>query len=168
MLSVLLFLAEAWEWLTIKELEPPFSRLVRCLAFAEHGVSHPLFSGYDLLFLAEAWVCVLFMRRSTRTNVNPGLINPWLINRKVSPLVGMQTTFGGNTPLILGRVLLGSWVNIIIACFWGKPENPNGTGKRRRFFVLQSWDRKRSRKGGLAWFLSRVVVDHSGFLQPLL
>ena len=37
-------------------------------------------------------------------NVNPGLINLWLINRGVSPLVGIQTTFGGNTPLIMGGV----------------------------------------------------------------
>ena len=39
-----------------------------------------------------------------RDNVNPGLINPWLINRGCPLLVGIQTTFGGNTPLIMGRV----------------------------------------------------------------
>ena len=41
-------------------------------------------------------------------NVNPGLINPWLINRACNRgcplLVGIQTTFGGNTPPIMGRV----------------------------------------------------------------
>ena len=40
--------------------------------------------------------------------VNPGLINPWLINRGVSPVSG---TFGGNTPLLMGRVY-ESWVHI--------------------------------------------------------
>ena len=44
-------------------------------------------------------------------NVNPGLINPWLFNRGLSPF-RIQTTFGGNTPL-MGRALLRSWVNII-------------------------------------------------------
>ena len=39
-------------------------------------------------------------------NVNPGLINPWLINRGCPLSVGIQTTFGGNTPLLVGRVLL--------------------------------------------------------------
>ena len=35
-------------------------------------------------------------------NVNPGLINPWLKKLGGCPLlVGIQTTFGGNTPLIL-------------------------------------------------------------------
>ena len=32
-------------------------------------------------------------------NVNPGLINPWLINRGVYPFSGwIQTTFGVGTP----------------------------------------------------------------------
>ena len=35
---------------------------------------------------------------------NPGLINPWWITRALSLLVGIQTTFGGNGPLTMGRV----------------------------------------------------------------
>ena len=48
----------------------------------------------------QAWVA-----RHHLHNVDPGLINPWLILRGGCPLlVGIQTTFGGNTPLIMGRV----------------------------------------------------------------
>ena len=39
-----------------------------------------------------------------RGNAHVGLINPWLINRGVSPFSGGFITFGGNTPLIMGRV----------------------------------------------------------------
>ena len=40
--------------------------------------------------------------------VNPGLILPWLINRRVSPFsVQIQTTFGGNTPNGTGVFVVG-------------------------------------------------------------
>ena len=38
-------------------------------------------------------------------NVYPGLINPWLINRGVSPFSGESSQLeGSDTPLIMGRV----------------------------------------------------------------
>ena len=50
-------------------------------------------------------------RRAPRRHVNPGLINPWLIYVvRCPPLVGIQTIFGGNPPL-MGR-FFSSWVNI--------------------------------------------------------
>ena len=45
------------------------------------------------------------LERSFQGNVNPGLINRWLMNRGCPVLVGIQTTFGENTPLIMRRVL---------------------------------------------------------------
>ena len=42
------------------------------------------------------------MTHSRLLNVNPGLINPWLINRGGPLIVGIQTTVGGNTPLNSG------------------------------------------------------------------
>ena len=59
---------------------------------------------------------------NTDTNVDPGLINPWLLLIGGCPLlVRIQTTFGGITPPIVGRVLLRSW-DIIPVRFFLFPE----------------------------------------------
>ena len=47
-----------------------------------------------------------------RINVNPGLIDPWLINRGVSPFSGDSDHCWREPPQKMGRVLLTSWVNI--------------------------------------------------------
>ena len=60
-------------------------------------------------FPAWAWRTV----RIAGVNANPGSINPWLINRGVSPFSGDSDHFWRvATPLILGRVLLRSGVGI--------------------------------------------------------
>ena len=49
-------------------------------------------------------LCVHGVR--TSRNVNPGLINPWLILiGGCHVFVGIQTAFGGNTPQKMGRVM---------------------------------------------------------------
>ena len=71
--------------------------------------------GVDVLLFAQLLPRknVLLSHTPNETcNVNPGLINRRLINKGCPLLVGIRTTFGGNTPLILGRVLLRSRVNI--------------------------------------------------------
>ena len=51
---------------------------------------------------------------TTCNNVNPGLINPWLINRCPLLVVGLRPLLQSLHPLIMGRVLLRSWVNITL------------------------------------------------------
>ena len=52
---------------------------------------------------------VSHLLQKSRTNVNPGLINPWLINRGVSPFSGDSSLLEGTPPkngtglLILGQ-----------------------------------------------------------------
>ena len=48
---------------------------------------------------------------SMHSTVNPGLITPWMINRGGVPFSWGFITFGGNNPLIMGRVYK-SWDNI--------------------------------------------------------
>ena len=52
-----------------------------------------------------------------------GLINPWLINRGCPLLLGIQTTFGGTTPLIMGRLFFhpGSTVSPMSSAYGPKP-----------------------------------------------
>ena len=97
------------------------------------SASTRLFLGYDVdpllktgsVFIMEARFFFVFFQKKkkklqkagvwSRGNVNPGSQKPWLIFEGGAQflLVGIQTTFGGNTPLILGRVYY-SWVNITV------------------------------------------------------